>query len=512
MFEQAIASYLKENFPLPLMNEQEIQQLSWCVRSKIQTPEKDVVKNLDDFIEVRRCATRLYCLALLREGASGYEKFIAAQKELSDKTPLTREQYLELSLDFASLSPLEIETLRVSTIISSVTLSAQAKEKADAALGTGKYSGDSVEFLADTFDDFEAAKKIYPLVAILSEKHPKKKEQEILKQSLQAAFSHRQHYRHMLYTEGNDNMYNNFIASVRSGKLDTKGFKFWACHWRINITGFRGHLNSNGSIYLTSETFRAMRALEECLAKVFSSNCLTAKDILNDYLDKRAGFLKLERFKLEDVPRRLLAHIASMLRLYRPKEGDILAGSITFIPKAILAKLSHVYFDCGDKSEPTPTYAPALFENILDFCAKEYRGAESNNKFVRALSIFNAIVIGVPFYLRAIEAYRAKRATKALSQTLPLSFRDTAYVKKIVELCGVLPLNKEFDILSFVTPEVDDKAMVSFTKIPAKEAQIEISAPSPALLNAYPAASSVTSPQSAKLEDLTAKSANQLRM
>ncbi len=483
---QGIKDFIQETFQSAVMSDAEIMQLVWCVRSAVQTPEKSVVKTQDGFIEVRRCTSRLYCLDLLRQGASGYDKFIEPQLALTDKKALTREQYLDLSLNFVSLSPLAVDVLRVSIIISSVPLSPKSKENADSVMGKGKYSEDSVEFLADTFDNIEHAKEIYPLVKALFAKYPEAKDQATLTKLLQAAFAHRQHYRHMLYTEGNDNMFQSVLEGVRSNRLDQEALNFWACHWRINITGFRGHQQPKGSVYLTSETFIAMRALETSLNSVFTSNCVTAKEILNLYLDKRAGFLELQRFQIADDQKRLLAHIASMLRLYHRKEGEVLAASIGFIPKVIMERLSRVYFDCQDKSEPTPIYAPALFENILDFCKKEYHGDKSN-QFIRSLAIFNAIVMGVPFYLRALEAYRTKRVSNEIPANTPLCFRDIAQAQRVFEFCGVLPLDKEFDILSILMPQIDSKGMVSSVKVEpsATHALEAATSVAPTLTHAY---------------------------
>jgi hypothetical protein len=155
-----------------------------------------------------------------------------------------------------------------------------------------------------------------------------------------------------------------------------------------------------------------------------------------------------------------------MVRLYSPEEGDVLVGGLNLVPKNILDKLSKIYFSCQDKTEPTPTFAPALFQNILDHCKNIYKKNQpKNNTFISYLGIFCAVALGIPFYLRALENYREKRIAKALPLNLPLCFREVAGAKKIEEYCQDLPVDREFDILSYIMPEIDERGMVVLTKI-----------------------------------------------
>ena len=468
-----------------LISEREIEQLSWSVREAPHTPEKDVVNIAQNnaFIEVRRCLSRLHCLKLLQSGPRGFKSFIQSQDTENDFNPvLSDKQYNTISQKITSLDHLAIDALHVSTVLSSVPLSPKARKNADDVLGENNYTFDSVEFLADTFDDIENAKKIYPLVNSLFQAYPKIEEQQRLTKYLQSAFCHRQHYRHMLYTEGNENMFRHLLAAVKEKKLDKEAFHFWVCHWTINITGFRGHLSPKGSLYLTSNTFKAMAALESVLETVFSNPKITPHELLSSYLDIRAGFLKLDRFSLPPHHERLLAHIGAMMRLYQPMEGETLVAGFYLIPIETRKKLAFSYFNVTDKEEPTPTFAPALFENSIDYRKNSYdqdsiiqkisKYAYSKSIVVRAeelkrmLAIADVVVGCLPVYLRTLDEYRLKRQTKTIDLKQPLSFQAAAAKKDISELCGKSPIVELFDVLEYKIPKVDEKGIVSFENNP----------------------------------------------
>ncbi len=146
-----------------LISEREIEQLSWSVREAPHTPEKDVanIAQNNAFIEVRRCLSRLHCLKLLQSGPRGFKSFIQSQDTENDFNPvLSDKQYNTISQKITSLDQLAIDALHVSTVLSSVPLSPKARKNADDVLGENNYTFDSVEFLADTFDDIENAKKM----------------------------------------------------------------------------------------------------------------------------------------------------------------------------------------------------------------------------------------------------------------------------------------------------------------------------------------------------------------
>lgn len=476
-----IAAFQNVVLATALLAPHEIDQITWSARTQGLTPERAIHVEESQFIEVRRCLSRLYCLNLLTDSTSQYDAFIAPQDRKNPYIPpLEVAQFERLKKRFEGFDQLKIDALRASTIISSVPLSPKAREAADKVLGKDNYTMDSVEFLADTFDNIEHAKAIYPILKPLYEKYPNADDQARLTGYLKAAFAHRMHYRHMLYTEGNGNMYRTLLENVAKGQLSQEHFDFWRCHWTINITGFRGHEAPKGSIYLQHNTFKAMEALEALLQKAFENPQPSCEALLEQYLDQRAEWLKLSDTSLSMTNKRLLAHLGSMLRLFHPDEGEALLAGFKRIPPEAINALSSMYFDASDPKEPTPTYAPALFQNVKDWRIRTYSHdsilraiqsqAEANivtqkAEEMKALMAITDVVLYAPLYLEQLKTYRQKRAEGSIPANQPLSFQQLAGKKEVMTLFAESPILSAFNILTAVTCDVDPKGNISATHI-----------------------------------------------
>lgn len=499
----AIKEYLAEHFSHeqaqaePLLHEHEIAQLAWAVRSTGHTPEKALSNQGSyDLIEVRRCLSRLYCLNLLEQGATGYEAFVANQaKENAFLSPLTKEQYLAEAEKFAALDKLTKDTLRVTTILTAFPLSPEARKSADNVLGKDKYTFDSVEFLADTCDDIEKAKEIYPIVKNLFEQYPESADQARITKLIQSALSHRRHYRHMLYTEGNANMFEALLQGVRNNTIDKESYLFWKQHWTINIAGFRGNENPRGSIYLTSNTHQAMHLLEQQLDTIFTNPELQTDDILQNYLLARAELLGLERFsKLAPQQTMLLAHLASMTRMFSKIEGKFLAMALQMTPKETFENLMDTYFDHQDKQKPTPTFAPAFFQNAKDRLSllfkdelvmqliqemskvdSELSDGDTTRKDVDADVIQNMLVNAImvvsclPLYLGALKQYNEKRSRGETGPNDPLSFRLCSSKDNIEALFPKITARPLWNIFEQLEPSINNKGEVTFVQRPKLE-------------------------------------------
>lgn len=494
----AIKDYLAAHFaveqaqPEPLLQEQEIAQLAWAVRSTGQTPEKAMSnQGRYDLIEVRRCISRLYCLNLLQQGEMGYEAFIANQaKDNSFLPPLTKAQYLKVAEKFNGLDKLAKDTLRVTTILTAFPLSPEARKSADAILGNNKYTFDSVEFLADTCDDIEKAKEIYPLVKSLYEQYPQSAEQARITKLIQSALSHRRHYRHMLYTEGNANMYEGLMQGIRDKSIDEESYLFWKQHWTINIAGFRGNEDPKGSIYLTSNTHVAMQLLEQQLDSIAANPDLRSEAILDAYLLGRAQMLKLDRFKkLLPKPTKLLAHLASMMRMFSEVEGKYLAIAFLMMPKDTLELLIDAYFNNQDKQKPTPTYAPAFFQNAKDRLALLFKDelvmkliyemsqADSeisdgvdvqkdiDAKLIESMLINAVMVVScLPLYLATLKQYDDMRSRNETGPNDPLSFRLCSSRESIEALIPKITASNQWSLMGQLEPTISSKGEVTFTQ------------------------------------------------
>lgn len=488
-----IKQYRDSAFPSIALTQTQIDQLSWSIRG-ISSPEKAFEAD-PAHMEIKRCLSRLFCEQQL-QSVEGFPAFTQNQLKEDEYCPtLTQAQYQTLCERFQGLDNLARSVLRVSTMVSSVPLSPKARERADAVLGKNNYTLDSVEFLADTFKNVQHAREIYPVVEELFQQHPALDHARITK-LLQAAFPTHQHYRHMMYTEGNQTMFDALREGVQQGRIDKESFDFWRCHWTINITGFRGHVDPHGALYLTSHVFEAMMALETTLERLFTEENLTSEELLNDYLDKRwQTFLKLGDLPdriLTTQEKRLLAHIGAMMRLYHPDEGQALLEGYRFIPKTVIKELSQAYFRIPAKKEPTPTYAPALYENGIDYRKKTLGGEDAilqqvQQRFfgniikkkaqalIRLVAIADVVVGVLPLNLAALKEYQNLRNQDKIPAAQPLSFMALANKNEVMEILGESPIFKRFNILTHTNITIDDKGSVALApKLKAKDRKKEV--------------------------------------
>lgn len=494
-----IPQFMSARFPdLPALSDASLAQLGWRLGMdpKDISPEKCIIDICPSWQQhqILRTGTAFDCHRLVLEDSDqSYEAFVADQHKhiKNGNTVLTREHFSIICQSRQGRDSLYEEALQAATIVGAVTLSDSAKAQANAVLGEGNWTNDSVEFVADTFQDIAKARQIYPLINALYEKYNTPLEQERLTKLLQGVFTKRLHMRHMLYTECNENGFRSIVEKIKSGEMDREAFDFFWDYWVDNIFGFRGNVSHTGSIYFTEDTFKATEALKASVLKVFTDHSLNAKDVFYDYLDQRAQWLGLNDDNYAHISqkdKRLLAHLGAMLRKFRPEDGELLVAGFKLIP-AQLRKLSSIFFDDIDPQEPTVTYLPALFENAIDKRRQElessieinrmrvHRGVEVLNRKVdevrEILAIIDVVIGFLPFYLQSLKNYRDKREKDAtFDQRLPLCFKTIANKDNIVKMFGLNPLTAGFDILKLVAPSIDEKGMLDYKEVPKNKSDL----------------------------------------
>ncbi len=479
---KAIRDYAQDQFPSQtLLSDEELVILSMSIFVPHHSPEKGIIATDRNYMEVKRALSRFYCIPLLQKGEEGYAQFVANQPKGNEfSPPLKKEEFLQLAKKYQSLDKLTLDTLKLATIISSVPLSSEARKRADKIFGKGKYIVDSVEFPALVFEDIDVARQIYPQVDYFWLQHPNMQEREAIKNNLQSAFSHRRHYRHMLYTEGSYTMFSSLLSDLRGEKLSKEAYAFWILYWNTNIVGFQGNVDPNGSYYLTSNTFRAMSALESVLDAVVEDPSLLSSTLLTSYLTQRAAFLGLGEVNNTGVnlnikEQEFLAHIGAMMRLYHPQQGQIVSASYSVCHKAVV-QLRKDFF-LPDDAMPTPTYAPALFANVKDCLQKRYEEEKvfrtakkvrvknlniTADKLKEMLVIYETLILCLPLYLAAIKQYKALRNEKKIDLNVPLSFQSIADPKWVTQLFDKSVLLDKVNILELIDITVTDKGVVSY--------------------------------------------------
>ena len=407
-----LKDYIKATYGQELIiSDAQINQLSWVMDNPLATPEMDFYKVKGIHREVPRALSRLYNLQRLRSGTKeDFEKFIAPQKdekaEILSAEILSAESFRQLSADIRALKDYRYEVLAAAAIISAVTLSPEAINKAR-LIPNLKLPTDSVKFLAATAPE---AGKIYPLAQALNSRF------KTGNHLFEVAFMPDSHLRHMMYNEGSLSMYEHIDQGLSNGSVSGDDLRFWYYHWVINITGFRGHIAPKGSLYLTQDTYNAMTAVKSVLDQLGTRK----KDFnpMRAYLAKRSDWLQLEKLTQNTNEQLALASIAASLRLFSAEQGKQLYQAFRQLTLADQKRwLAYSQYQFTNTRTPAPTYAPALFANAV---------AETG--------LTDTVIKVLPRFLDVIDKEQQMRKNGKLNLQVPVSFHKLSQHQQVNRL------------------------------------------------------------------------------
>lgn len=402
-----LKAYVTETYPhlTCLLTDKQYEQIQW-IDTAHQTNERQPNPSALAF-QQQRIFARLNFLFLLRQGnADAYHSFVRGQ----DKPVLTQEHFAELSSCIQKLSSSHYQQLWVATLTSvSVTANQRACDALHRAMPF-----DAVDFLAQVMTS-DKVNVIYPATAELAETD-----------AFPVMFD-TGHFRHMMYVEGSRHMFDKLRQKIEACQFGQAQLDLWFSYWLIDITGFRAQTKELGSAYLNDNTFNAMITMKRHLDRMIQN---PAADILPDYLEDRARWLKLPQVNESALfsrhfpaPRFILARISALLRLFSPDEGCALLAGLSLLKDKVgedhYEKLINTLNPLQEVDEPTPTFGPALLGNLY---------AESRN-------YEQAIVIGLPIYRQALEAYRDLRRSGVIESSIPLNLNgiaDKAMIKALL--------------------------------------------------------------------------------
>lgn len=425
----AIREYIQATFPANLqLSTEQLDQLSWSVKHKFRSFDLDMQQsNQAMHMEVSRSLTRLYCLQLLKKGdRNSYEQFVKAQLKTHLKEPLSFASFRILSQHIQQLSIESYNLLETATILSGVSLSAPASDLAQNLSNLEQVGNDKLNFLAVTL---RSDVNIYPLTEQMQ--HSK----DTSKKMLYILFPPQTNLRHMLYTEGGAGMFNYLRSMIKHQYINRDELNLWYGFWIVNMSGFRGHVDQRGSIYLSEPVFKAMSKLAEHIYLMLDQ---PSYDPLTPYLEYRAELLGFQALPLQ---RRLtLAHLGAMLRLYNQQQGQELQRAVAKLPIRVQTKLQQQYMQyLQDPTKLSPTHAPALFGNALQLCNGDIE------EVVRKIT---------PIYVQALHRYSILLQNKNLKTGTILSFNNISASSKVEKI-----LQSKLKIKVWITPE-GDVAMV----------------------------------------------------
>ncbi len=349
-FKQATKRYCETmNYHSMVLSDEELLHLSSYMGSNIVTPQAHTEDIVDKFhFEIKRGLARRYSLELLLRGdRASYEEFISAQNK---NFALSFDVFKELSKEAGSLK----EDLKVSLKVSCL-LTINEKIKQTLKDNGHNLSEDSEEFLSQLIPVLSKNNSLLSLTKPLT---------SIQLNILQKMFWPSMHFRHMLYTEGGENMTTSFSDGILSGEFDREAFIAWKWRWLTNLFGFQG---DKGAKYYDAQThFLAQTVITE-LQKILDDPTYS---YLDNYLLKRAELAGFnDALDLSKAEQQLLGHLAAYLNrinVLSAETGKMIYDGYIKFNQAFdgQKKLAALYeTHRKDRAAVTPTYVPAIINN-----------------------------------------------------------------------------------------------------------------------------------------------------
>ncbi|HSX21105.1 MAG TPA: hypothetical protein VLG38_08310 [Gammaproteobacteria bacterium] len=406
-----IATHFPANFTV---NETQVAQLAWAFEHDKPTRDMDSHRTVEyKYVEINRALTRLYCARLLRLGnRDAYNQFVRAQLATGVRDPLSFVSFTKLAQHIQNLSMLDYDLLQTAAILSAVSLSKPASELAQGIMD-GVPATNKMDFLALTLRNNA---NIYPLAQQMLQDHT------TAKKLLYILFPPQTNFRHMLYTEGGIGMFKYLRTMITHGFIDREGLDLWYAHWIVNIAGFRGHVDSRGSLYLTESVASAMQKLRGLIYEILNHPNFNP---LPSYLEYRAQRLGYGNLSTDD--RLFMTHLGCLLRLYNAADGQILHKSVQRLSTQQFAAVKKSFYaGLHDPMQNTAQHVPAVFANGL-----RMTNGDIAQVITQILPAYNKILL----------------LAEQQKITAPLSFDELAATDSVTYLLNNPPSTLRFEIV-----------------------------------------------------------------
>lgn len=369
-FKQIIQNYLESmNYHDFILTDDELAQLNWYMSDSSVTPEahgKDIIDKLN--FEIKRSLTRRYSLELLLRGdAAAYEEFIRGQNKTAI-LPFTA--FKILSAEAQSLDE------NIKTVVKTSCFLASS-DKAKEVLKAAGYvlSDDTEEFLTQLIPVLQKNKAIFPLTKNLTEAEL---------QLLQKVYWPNMHFRHMLFTEGGDNMTKTFSDARSRGNFGTQDFLAWKWRWLTNLFGFKGGQGANCDAethYLAATVMQELKLILEDPKHAYLDRYLLKRAEYAGFRERFCSYLdhllsKCSEFPdnyeipdLSETEQQLLGHLAAychQINVLTPAVGRMIYEGYIEFQKEFddTGRLAEKYkAKRKDEATITPTYVPAIINN-----------------------------------------------------------------------------------------------------------------------------------------------------
>lgn len=363
------------------------------------------------YIEFDRTIMTLRCLQLILDGSDkAYQEFTMAQ---SNDTKLSRASFENLHLQgmrllksqYQGMSEGEmIQAMEASLVLGDIGKSEKAR---DVFKPYGALAPDHDDFHGEVMQILQKHPKLCPTFDQLTPSAKK-----LLSQTANLA-----HYGHVTHIEGGPGMFSKLRESGIAGSSPVAlSFDFFI--HTCDVAGALGHVNNRSSLVYTEPSHLAMQGVADA-CKVLADPQKTEMDAYNAYLAIRANWLGLDA---QDRADRALTRIGAMLRLFTPEDGFLLKQAVLKLEPETRAKIiAQLDIREGEDLRRTPTYMPAVLVNLAN---NPQLGASREER------ILQAVLVGLPFLSRVLEAHKQALAENRANSDIPLNFNQAAGVAK----------------------------------------------------------------------------------
>ena len=397
-FCQAFKNYCAQmGSPDLTLTENELQQLSWHMSSAHVTPEaRNGTSFAELHFEIKRCFARRISFELLLAGdETSYERFIADKAE----PRFTHEAFQTLANEAQSLSDDVKTVVRLSCLLAMNEMmanrfnlifardeEARLKLRADHAISISdeeyeeltkcinlignKLSTDTEEFLTQISKllAYPKLRALLPIASSLTD------DQAVL---LSKVYWPNTHLRHMLQTEGGDNMTASFNKGIAEGLFSREDFPAWKWRWLTTSFGFQA---GKAAKYYDQNVHVLTKMVTSELEKSFTHG--TDYSFVDGYLLNRAQLagLNIEASLAEGYFLGHLAAFSNQVQIVDENTGAIIRSAYEAYKIEINAgsDLAETYHAARKNlNAVTPTYVTSVYSNAY---AVHYKQLTTKNE------------------------------------------------------------------------------------------------------------------------------------
>jgi hypothetical protein len=351
------------------LSEKELEQLEWLMATSFVTPEARAQNSADPLVfEIKRAIARRYSFELLIKGDEGsYQKFIAQQPE----PKLAKEDFEKLSTEARNLSDDEKSVIRLGCLLTTT-------DKARRLLMERNPSNDSEEFLTQLATWLDAdfnVQSLFPIAQGLT---------AVQTEMLTKMYWPNTHLRHMLQTEGGDNMTASLQAGIAQGDFTLQDFTVLKWRWLTVAFGFAA---GSGAKYYNADIHYLTSLVNSELEKCFT---VAGYSYLDGYLLQRAARAGLRNGDAELLDKYFFGHLvafSNQVHVMNEDQGAIVFEAYIRAQQQMLdheEKLAISYHRIRkNPAAVTPTYVTSVYSTAYDLVLNQ-RLADGKTREVAA--------------------------------------------------------------------------------------------------------------------------------